>query len=328
MKNFWSFIKNGLWCTVYLALCFCACAIIFALYGLPLAPVLYVLGLCLFLGLVLFAAAYARFCHKHRLLKAMLHDVCISIEHLPEPISPIEADYQAMIEKLFRAKAELQTQSTRRYEDLMEYYTLWVHQIKTPISAIDLILQSQDTPEYLELRSELFKVQQYVEMVLCYLRLESESSDFVFRSCGLDSVLREAIRTYAGQFIRRRVKLIYAPVDKQVLTDAKWLQFVVEQLLSNALKYAPGGTVTISMAGDSLIIQDDGIGIAPEDLPRIFEKGYTGFNGRGVQRSTGIGLYLCNRVMKRLGHGLTVESQVGQGTRVTLALGHKSLEFD
>lgn len=328
MKQFWDFIKNNIWCAAYLALCFCACGVTFALYGLPLAPVLYVLGLCLFFGALLLAVAYWRFQKKHRLLESLLTDICLSIEHLPETTIPIEADYQALIQRLFTAKAELQTLSTARYQELMEYYTLWVHQIKTPISAMNLILQTHDAPEYLELRSELFKIQQYVEMVLCYLRLDSQSSDFLFRSCSLDGVLREAIRTYAGQFIRRKAKLVYAPVDKQVVTDAKWLQFVVEQILSNALKYAPGGTVTISLEGDTLIIQDDGIGIAPEDLPRVFEKGYTGLNGRGTQRSTGIGLYLCSRVMKRLGHGFTIESQVGQGTVVRLALGHKSLEFD
>lgn len=328
MKEFWLFIKNYLWCIGYLALCICTCVVTFALCRLPLAPVLYVLGLCLLLGAAFTAVAFWQFRKKHRLLQVLSDNISISIEHLPEPSGPVESDYQALLEHLFTAKTELQSASDRRYQDLMEYYTLWVHQIKTPISAMDLILQAQDTPEYLELRSELFKVQQYVEMVLCYLRLDSPSNDFMFRICALDTLLREAIRTYAGQFIRRKVKLVYAPVDKQVLTDAKWLQFVVEQLLSNALKYAPGGTVTITLEGDTLIIADNGIGITPEDLPRVFEKGYTGLNGRSGQRSTGIGLYLCSRVMKRLGHGLTIESQVGQGTQVKLALGYKALEFD
>ena len=329
MNDLWSFLKQYVWCGVYLALCICACGVIFALCGLPLAPVLYVLGLCLFLGLVFLAVGYVRFWRKHRLLQGLMGMICLSIAHLPETGGPLEGDYQALLRQLFAAKTELETSSSRKYQDLLEYYTLWVHQIKTPISAMDLLLQRADTPEYLELRAELFKIQQYVEMVLCYLRLDSETSDFVFRTCGLDGILRESIRTYAGQFIRRKVKLCYEPVELQVLTDAKWLQFVVEQLLSNALKYAPGGTVTIRLEGErTLVIQDDGIGIAPEDLPRIFEKGYTGLNGRGNQRSTGIGLYLCRRIMERLGNEIAIESEPGRGTRVLLKLERKSLEFD
>ena len=329
MKDFWCFVKQYVWSGVYLALCLSACGVVFALYGLPLAPVLYVLGLCLLLGLVFLSAGYLQFWRKHRLLRSLLGDICISIEHLPEAGGPIDRDYQALVRRLFSAKAELQTNSSRKYQELTEYYTLWVHQIKTPISAMDLILQTSDAPEYQELQSQLFKIRQYVEMVLCYLRLDSDTSDFVFRTYELDGILRAAIHTYAGQFIRQKVELAYAPLNLRVLTDAKWLQFVVEQLLSNALKYAPGGAVTITLEGeDTLVIRDNGIGIAPEDLPRIFEKGYTGFNGRGAQRSTGIGLYLCHRILDRLGHGISIESSPGQGTRVLLALGKKSLEYD
>ena len=195
MKDFWCFVKQYIWCGIYLVLCFCACGAVFALCGLPLAPVLYVLGLCLFLGLVFLSACYLRFWKKHRLLRSLLGDICISVEHLPETAEPIDRDYQALIRQLFAAKSELQTNSSRKYRELMEYYTLWVHQIKTPISAMDLILQTSDAPEYQELRSQLFKIQQYVEMVLCYLRLESETSDFVFLTCDLHGILRESIRT-------------------------------------------------------------------------------------------------------------------------------------
>jgi hypothetical protein len=302
--------------------------LIFRLYQLPLAPVLYALGLCLFFGAVWLTISWIGFYRKHRLLTAMEGSVAHSLEHLPPHADGLEADYQTLLKALFAARAQLAASSQRDYQDLMEYYTLWVHQIKTPIAAMQLLLQEKDTPEYLELRGELFRVQQYVEMALCYLRLDSRSSDFLFGTCSLDQILRGAIHTYAGQFIRQKVRLQYAPTDMQVRSDAKWLQLVVEQLLSNALKYAPGGTVTIRAGEGTLEIQDDGIGIAPEDLPRIFERGFTGLNGRGPQRSTGLGLYLCRRILTRLGHTISIASVPGQGTTVTLTFSEKTLEFD
>jgi hypothetical protein len=244
-------------------------------------------------------------------------------------LGPLEQDYQAMLQQLFQEKERLNSASQQSYQDMLEYYTLWVHQIKTPISAIDLILQAEDGLAFSEIKSELFKIQQYVEMVLGYLRLGSQTTDFVFCSHDLDKIIRTAVHSYAGQFIRQHVRLNYTPIHMQVLTDEKWLEFVLEQLLSNALKYTPGGTVTISLEEThTLVIEDNGIGIAPEDLPRIFEKGYTGLNGRTNRRTTGIGLYLCHEIMEKLGHGISIQSELGQGTAVRLDLNRKSLEFD
>ena len=170
-------------------------------------------------------------------------------------------------------------------------------------------------------------MQQYVSMALNFLRLGEGISDFVFREYPLDDILRTAIHAYAGQFIRAKVHLDFTPTNTAVLTDEKWLEFVMEQLLSNALKYAPGGTVSIYLEGpEQLVIADDGIGIAPEDLPRIFEKGFTGLNGRRTRKTTGIGLYLCHEILTRLGHTITITSKPGQGTQVHLGL-HRQ-EFD
>ena len=164
---------------------------------------------------------------------------------------------------------------------MTDYYTLWAHQIKTPIAAMDLILQTQRQPENSSLRHELFQIQQYVEMVLCYLRLDSDTTDFVIRTYDLDGILRAAIRKFASSFIRKQLQLRYTPVSCQVLTDEKWLLFVLEQILSNAVKYTPRGSVTIRLEEPQiLVIEDTGLGIAPEDLPRIFDRGYTGQMGR------------------------------------------------
>lgn len=329
MKLLWAFLRQTAGKLAYLLFCAVLALMVFALCNLPTKPVFYVLGLWAFVGVIVLGCHFWSFWKRHRALQGIMGEISDTLEHLPAAAGPLEEDYQLLLRHLLAEKTAIEQGGQKRYEDLLDYYTLWVHQIKTPISAMQLILQEQDTPEYLELRSELFKIQQYIEMVLCYLRLDSRSTDFVFANWEIDPIIKEAIRTYAGQLVRRKVRLNYTPVSMMALTDGKWLQFVVEQILSNALKYASGGTVTIRAAGEQvLVIEDDGIGIAPEDLPRIFEQGFTGFNGRGTQRSTGLGLYLCKRIMDRLGHTMEISAAPGQGTRVALKLSRRGLEFD
>ena len=176
---------------------------------------------------------------------------------------------------------------------------------------------------------QLQSVEQYVEMVLGYLRLESPSSDYVIRNYLLDDIVRQAVRKYASQFIRRKLRLEYTPLNVSVITDEKWLLFAIEQVLSNALKYTRSGSVSITLeAPKTLCIRDTGIGIAPEDLPRVFEKGYTGSNGRTDKRATGIGLYLCRRILAKLGHSITIVSTPGVGTTVRIGLEQDALEVE
>lgn len=329
MKLLWAFFRQMAGEIGYLLFCAALALMVFVLCDLPLEPVVYVLGLWAFSGVIILGCRFVGFWKRHRALQGIQGEISDTLEYLPMAAKPLEEDYQALLQNLFSAKSALEQSNNQRYEDLLDYYTLWVHQVKTPIAAMQLILQEQDTPEYLELRSELFKIQQYIEMVLCYLRLDSRSTDFVFCCCEVDDIIREAVRTYAGQLVRRKVRLNYEPVHMTALTDKKWLEFVVEQLISNALKYAPGGTVTIwAEEAQVLVIEDDGIGIAPQDLPRIFEQGFTGFNGRGNQRSTGLGLYLCKQIVGRLGHTIEISATPGQGTKVRLNLSRRSLELD
>lgn len=221
------------------------------------------------------------------------------------------------------------TRSQQGYQELVEYYTVWAHQIKTPIAAMRLLLQDADTDEQRALLEQLQSVEQYVEMVLGYLRLESPSSDYVIRNYLLDDIVRQAVRKYASQFIRRKLRLEYTPLNVSVITDEKWLLFVIEQVLSNALKYTRSGSVSITLeAPKTLCIRDTGIGIAPEDLPRVFEKGFTGCNGRTDKRATGIGLYLCRRILEKLGHTIAITSTVGEGTTVRIGLQQDALEVE
>ena len=189
------------------------------------------------------------------------------------------------------------------------------------LSALDLPAGSVRDAVRRELEAELFRVEQYVEMALNWMRLGSDSKDFLFREYALDGIIRQAIRKYAPQFIRRRIRLVYEPAEGKVLTDEKWLLFIIEQLLSNAVKYTQQGSVSIRVVPEKVLeIEDTGIGIAPEDVPRIFEKGFTGYNGRADKKSTGLGLYLCRLTAEKLSHKISVESQVGVGTKVSIDL--------
>ncbi len=252
----------------------------------------------------------------------------MTADNIPLPRNGIEEAYTRLIQTLFDALKALENQAAERLSDMKDYYTMWVHQIKTPIAAMDLVLQSGDSPEYSELTENLQRIEQYADMVLCYLRLDSDSSDLVIREYDLDGIIRQAVRKFSSQFIRRRIMLIYEPLNKRVLTDEKWLLFVIEQIISNAVKYTPSGAIEISgEAPLTLCIRDTGIGVAAEDLPRIFEKGYTGCNGRLDKKASGIGLYLCKRICNQLGHQIKAESN-GTGTIIKIALETRALEIE
>ena len=272
------------------------------------------------LALLLALPDLRRFALRHRQLSDALKSIRVSDEQLPPPENLIEEDYRQLIRALGEEKQRQASAMDLRMSDMQDYFTLWAHQIKTPIAAMRLILQTKPENSAGEIEGELFRVEQYVEMVLNYLRLDSDSTDFVFRTCALDDIIRQCVRKYAKQFIRKRIRLEYEGTALQVLTDEKWLCFVIEQILSNALKYTSAGSIRIFTQGETLVIADTGMGIAPEDLPRVFEKGYTGYNGRTDKKATGIGLYLCKRILNRLGHEISISAQVGKGTRVSIDL--------
>lgn len=302
---------------------------IFSLYNLETEAVLYAAALCLLFTAVLLALRFQAYRNRHQERQRILTNVEILLEQLPEPENMEEADYQEMLRKLKTVFDQNLTAWQNERRESMDYYTTWVHQIKTPISVMRMNLQGEDTDENRELLAELFRIEQYVGMALNWLRLGSDSSDFVFQEYELDKIIRQAIHKYAPQFIRKRVRLFYEVTDVRVLTDEKWLLFIIEQLLSNAVKYTQAGSVTITVTPDKILrITDTGIGIAPEDVPRIFEKGFTGYNGRADKKSTGLGLYLCRMTADRLSHKISVESEPGAGTTVSLDLHTDRLDVE
>ncbi len=320
------------------ALFFLITAVVFWLYRLPAEAVLYAWILCLAVAVPAAVYSFSRFCARYDALQKALELGQSGVWELPKAADAIEEQYQKIVNAMVEEKKRLAEEYEEKEQERNEYYTMWVHQIKTPISAMNLVLQLHDGPEYGRLKASLFKIEQYVEMALQYVR--ADSPDLVFATCSLDSIIRQAIHKYAPMFIDKKIGLDYRPADSRVLTDEKWLQFVIEQLLSNALKYTNEGTITIRVeeekpsgnqpenGGPVLMIEDTGIGIVPEDLSRIFENGYTGNNGRLQKRATGIGLYLCRKILTRLGHSIEIESEVDKGTRVRLHLGTVNLKTE
>ncbi len=321
MKLFFRYLHQRRRTFFYFIVCVLLCALTFWLYHLPLAAVGYPAVLCFLVCLLGGFADFLRVRRRHMQMEKLKKQSISLIDRLPTAQTIAEADDQALLEHFQQEHQAFEKRASAEYEDMLEYYTVWAHQIKTPMASMRLRLQKEDSPLSRQLQPELGRIEQYADMVMAYLRLGSDTTDYVIRECALDSIVRPAVRKFAGEFIGRRLKLDYSPLNVRVLTDEKWLGFVVEQVLSNALKYTPEGSVSIYLeAPMTLCIRDTGIGIAQEDLPRIFERGYTGLNGRRDRRASGLGLYLCSRICKNLGHSISARSKEGEGTVICIGL--------
>ncbi len=247
---------------------------------------------------------------------------------LPAPQTQIESIYLSLIEQQGQLRLREKNEQTKRMKEREDYYTLWMHQIKTPISAMRLLLQSSETPLGSQWEEELFKTERYAEMALQYLRISNQTDDLNINRYDLQSLVKKAVKKYALLFIHKKIAVELSPFDMQALTDEKWFLVLLEQILSNAIKYTEKGSVRILIQdGTVLAIADSGVGIPKEDLPRVFDKGFTGHNGRVDQRATGIGLYLASEVAKRLGHRLSIQSEVGRGTTVLIDVSDIPLEI-
>ena len=328
MRIFWGYIKGKIWLLLLLGLCTGTFALVLSLYDLPAEAAGYGGLLCLMILLLFGLRDFLRWRKKVLELESIQGQAALLLHMLSEPCDPEEAAYQELLTELNENLRAATSARDALLRESTDYYTMWVHQIKTPIAAMRLILQGDESEQGKALSAELFRIERYVELVLSYLRLDGGASDYLFRQVDVDAVLRQAARKYAPLFIRGKVSLDLRETGLKVLSDEKWLQLVVEQVLSNAVKYAPGGHVTVRSEGERLLIQDDGVGIAPEDLPRIFDRGFTGCNGRMDKRATGIGLYLSKEICGKLGHTIQVASELGKGTCVTIGLERPYLEIE
>lgn len=313
--------------------------------------------------LITVLVGFFRYSSKVKALSNALKRPVEEQAQLPEATDDVEILYHGLLENQSIARSESESSAAIRQSQMRDYYSMWVHQMKTPISAIKLLLEAEreelgqficddeqsqchigdmnggnigaaglnaalkqqavltelsDNMDSLE--DELFRIEEYVSMALQYQRVSSTENDFVLEKVSVDGVIRDTIKKYAKIMIRRHIGINYSGTGQEVYTDGKWLAFMLEQILSNAIKYTPHGVVTIETAEEKdrffITIKDTGIGIKAEDLPRVFEKGYTGYNGHADKKATGIGLYLCRQMADKLGHTIHMESEIGKGTKV------------
>lgn len=309
------------------------------LIGARKQDVVYAAVLDAILLLITVLVGFFRYRSKVKALSNALKRPVEEQAQLPEATDDVEILYHRLLENQSIARSESESSAAVRQSRMRDYYSMWVHQIKTPISAMKLLLEAEreelgqlmcDEEQQVAFKElsdnldsfedELFRIEEYVSMALQYQRVSSTENDFVLEKVSLDGVIRDTIRKYAKIMIRRHIGINYSGTKKQVYTDEKWLAFILEQILSNAIKYTPQGFVTIETAEETnrffITIKDTGIGIKAEDLPRVFEKGYTGYNGHADKKATGIGLYLCRQMADKLGHTIRMESELGKGTKV------------
>ena len=363
-----NFIKqNYIWILMIITMS-CIHLLYMYLIGARKQDVVYAAVLDAIMLLITVLVGFFRYSGKVKALSNALKRPVEEQAQLPEATDDVEILYLRLLENQSIARSESENSAAVRQSRMRDYYSMWVHQIKTPISAMKLLLEAEreelgqlmcDEEQsqcriadmngcnisatelniselnasgkqqivYTELsdnldsfEDELFRIEEYVGMALQYQRVSSTENDFVLEKISLDGVIRDTIKKYAKIMIRRHIGINYSGTKKQVYTDEKWLAFILEQILSNAIKYTPQGFVTIETAEEKdrffITIKDTGIGIKAEDLPRVFEKGYTGYNGHADKKATGIGLYLCRQMADKLGHTIRMESELGKGTKV------------
>ena len=307
-------IKVYILFVVFIAIFF----IMFYLYNLPLEALIYTGSFCFFVALIASFLDFVNYRESYKKLKFLEKNILNDLEALPKSLDIRIDYYHKIIEKLYEELEKLTQENRKKNTDMVDYYSMWVHQIKTPIAAMNFLLDNEEVDQK-NLQQELFKIERYVEMVLTYIRLDSISSDYVITKINLDEVVKDSVKKYATIFINKKIKLNYVSHETMVISDKKWLSFAFEQILGNSVKYSRAdGEITIKTYENRLVIEDKGIGIKEEDLPRIFEKGFTGFNGRYEKKSSGLGLYLCKKTLDKLGHHIEISSKVGEGTRIEI----------
>ena len=330
MKELCDFLREKRQLLFFLLFFEGALCLIYGLYGLPWGPAGYTCLVTAVVTLGFLMAGFFRWERKRRQLLILKRQAEQSLEtaDLPKAETPLEKIYQESIQDQEKRCQREQKESREKLVRSREYYTRWSHQIKTPIAAMELLLQ-EEPADVRALKRELLKTSQYVEMALSYQRMEGDGNDLVIQRYELRPVVMQAVKKVSPLLIHKHISFSAGDLSGEVLTDEKWLVFVLEQLLTNASKYTKeGGSVRIGKENGLLVLRDTGIGIRPEDLPRIFEWGYTGYNGRLDKRSTGVGLALVKQVMEMLGNKMEIRSVLGEGTEVFLDLRRTELEAE
>lgn len=236
-----------------------------------------------------------------------------------------EKSLQELLEKVLTKKAALVEEKNLESQKLKDYYALWAHQIKVPLSVLDLMNQT-GTIDQSQTKEQLFLINQYLEMLLSFIRLQNFNGDLNLKKASARSLVMQVLKQYKFFFIQKDLSLTVDEGDFTLITDSKWLRFALEQIIYNAIKYTRDGGIRVACTDDQkIIIQDSGIGIDAADLPQVFNQGYTGFNGRVSDNASGLGLYLVKEILDKLGHKVSIESTIGVGTTVTIDCSQQTL---
>ena len=287
--------------------------------GASTSIVLYGLLLAVFLLVVFCIIDFNMFLHRAAQLNDILQNISCDPADLPWPSNEIERIYGEMVAVLYTGRRRERERLGEQLQSQQEYYTIWLHQIKTPIAAMLLGLEPGANFNRQLLKGELFNIERYVDMALEYSRLENIAGDLVLNDCPLDPVISETVKKFSTVFIGKNLSVDFKKTGLTLVSDPKWLSFILGQLLSNAAKYTDSGTVKIYLDGERLAVEDSGVGIRSDDIGRIFERGYTGFNGRKDKRASGLGLYLSRRAAGAL--HLTVDCEPGRTSGARFFIG-------
>lgn len=290
----------------------------------PIDLILYAPCLSLAILIVIFIIDYNKVDKKLDLMEHLAERSTLDLGLLPPPANPEEELMRLYVEKLQNRLKAAQHESVLKQEEKSTVLTCWIHQIKTPVAALKLLAENSECGEKESFLIECTKIEHYLDMILQMIRLDEYENDLVFSRVDVQKLVRQVIRKYAKSFIYKNNRVVVDVQEISVLSDEKYLQFVIEQICANSLKYTQDGEIRITMDERCiLVIEDTGIGISEQDLPRVFEKGFTGYNGRFDKKATGIGLYLVKQVLDRLGNKITIESSIHQGTKISIDLYHK-----
>lgn len=285
----------------------------FYLYHLPLVYFINSLILSLTILLITSLILYWRF---HQKLKNLHHFIYVKEpRNLTMLTAPSDLVYKEILKKLLQEQSDINLQHKTQEEQLQQLIKLWSHQMKVPISALSLMAQTGHLDKE-DVQRQLLRLENDLSRLLNYLKFSQNQSDFRFEKCQIRNILIDLIKKNQVFFLQKDLSLTIDG-DWEIKSDKKWLSFVFSQILDNAIKYnKKGGQITIKIKENQILIRDTGIGILKEDIPRLFEEGFTGYNGHEHQKATGLGLYMTKKVLNNLELDINIESQIDQGTQV------------
>ena len=245
-------------------------------------------------------------------------------EVLQEPNFMVGENINDILKELSRDMHEQVKHYRNIQEEYREYIEMWVHEIKTPIASSKLLIENNTNEVTRKIDTQMDRIENYVEQVLYYSRSDEVGKDYIIKKVGLSKLVKDVIKRNQRDFISKRISLQLGDLDEIIYSDTKWVEFILNQIIGNAIKYSKGKDDKIEIylkkisSAVVLTIKDHGVGIIERDLNRVFEKGFTGENGRKFGKSTGIGLYLCKKLTDRLGLGLQVQSEENVGTEISI----------